>query len=73
MSTFREPGRLRTLPLYTASAEDAAKLLPHQQRVVERRAEYVKAQLARDLEARRGNREDNLDPVLRSHLGLKQS
>ena len=72
MSTFREPGRLRTLPLYTTSAADAARLFSHQRRVLERRGEYVRAQLARDREAARENLADNLDPVLRAHLGLEQ-
>ena len=73
MSNFNEPGRLRTLPLHTAGAEDTAKLFPYQRRVLERRAEYVRAQLARDREAGRGNRAgDELDPVLRAHLGLEQ-
>jgi hypothetical protein len=72
MSTFREPARLRTPPLHTAGAEDAAKFFPQQRRVPERRAEYVRAQLARDREAGRGNRAgDELDPVLRANLGLE--
>jgi hypothetical protein len=73
MSTYHEPRPLRTLPLYTASAEDAAKLFPNQRRVLERRAEYVRAQLVRDREAARGNpAEPELDPVLRFHLGLEK-
>lgn len=72
MSIYHDPRPLRTLPLHTASAEDAAKLFPHQRRVLQRRGEYVKAQLARDREAAGENLPDNLDPVLRAHLGLEQ-
>jgi hypothetical protein len=73
MSTFREPARLGTLPLLTAGAEDAARLFPHQRLVLERRAAHVRTQLARDREAGRGNRAgDELNPVLRAHLGLEQ-
>jgi hypothetical protein len=74
MSNFPEPGPpLRTLPLYTAAAEEARKLFPQQRRVLEQRAEYVRAQLARDREARAGNAlESELDPVLRFHLGLEK-
>jgi len=70
-STFNETGRLRTLPFQTAGAENTATLFPQQRRVLERRAGYVRVQLARDREAGRGNRAgDELDPVLRAHLGL---
>jgi len=73
MSTFHEPGHLLELPLHSAGAGDAARLFHHQRGVLERRAEYVRARLARDREAGRGNRAgDELDPVLRSHLGLEQ-
>ena len=71
MSIYHDPRPLRTLRLYTASAGYAARLFPDQRRVLERRAEYVKAQLARHREAGRGNRiEDESDPVLPSHLEL---
>ena len=71
MSTYHR--HLRTLPLYTAAAERDGKLYANQRLVLEQRAEYVRAQLARDREARGGDDPEHpLDPVLRFHLGLEK-
>ena len=70
-----EPEPARTLPIYTSSAADASRLFHEQRLVIERRAEHARARLANRRQSSNSfpksrNSESELDPVLRSHLGL---
>ena len=58
---------LKTLPLYTSSAVENAKLFAKQRQELQTRGDFVRTHLARD---RRDGQ--TLDPVLASHLGLTE-
>jgi hypothetical protein len=60
---------LKTLPLYSRGAVEDARLFARQRQDLERRADFVRACLARD---RRDGNGQPLDPVLASHLGLSE-
>jgi hypothetical protein len=65
-----DPRPLRTLPLYSDNAK-MNRLYADPRREIERRADFIRAQVARDRHPESAG--EALDPVLRFHLGLEET